>query len=211
MGGVKRARGDERWARGAQPAAGILLRPSRQVLRAGDAPLPQRGAPHRAPEGVLGGGRDRALPPPPRPPRAAPDGLRRVRAARGEPRDQDRGEPARLHRRLDRLLPAPVPRMGDLDRLVARAGHARTELLPLDAVDLPAAAARGPRLPQGGGGEVVPQRPDGARQRAGGGRLLRALRRGGRSRASSSSGSCASPTTRSGCWATSTGSSGRST
>ena len=33
--------------------------------------------------------------------------------------------------------------MGHLDRLVARAGHARAELLPLDAVDLPAAVRGG--------------------------------------------------------------------
>ena len=53
----------------------------------------------------------------------------------------------------------------------------RTELLPLDAVDLPRAVPRGPRLPQGGGGQVVPARSDGARQRAGRRRgALRALR-----------------------------------
>ncbi len=56
------------------------------------------------------------------------------------------------------------------------------ELLPLDAVDLPGAVPRGPGLPQGGGGQVVPQRPDRARQRAGRRRgPLRALRRAGRS------------------------------
>ena len=46
-----------------------------QVLRARDAPLPERRAAHRPPEDLLGRRRDRALPPPPRPPRAAPDGL----------------------------------------------------------------------------------------------------------------------------------------
>ena len=40
---------------------------------------------------------------------------------------------------VDRLLPAPVPRVGDLDRLVARVRHPRAALLPLDAVDLPQA------------------------------------------------------------------------
>ena len=73
-----------------------------------------------------------------------------------------------------------VPLVGDLDRLVARARHARAALLPLDAVDLPAAVQRRPGLPQGGGGQVVPARPDGARQRAGDRRALRALRRRGR-------------------------------
>ena len=42
-----------------------------------------------------------------------------------------------------------------------------------------AARAR-PRLPQGGGGQVVPARPDGARQRAGDRRPLRAVRQRGR-------------------------------
>ena len=86
------------------------------------------------------------------------------------------------------------------------------QLLPLDAVDLPRAVPRRPRLPQGGGGQVVPERPDGARQRAGRRRRpLRALRRARRSAASSSSGSCGSPTTPSGCSATSTRSTGPST
>src|SRR5437764_874188 len=84
--------------------------------------------------------------------------------------------PPRLHGRVDRRLPAAVPLMGDLDRLVARAGDVRTLLLPLDAVDLPRAVPRGARLSQRGGGEVVPERPDGACQRAGRrGRALRAL------------------------------------
>ena len=48
------------------------------------------------------GRRGRALPPPHGPPRAAPDGLRRVRPAGREPRDQDRRAPARLDREVDR-------------------------------------------------------------------------------------------------------------
>ena len=68
---------------------------------------------------------------------------------------------------LGRLLPAPVPPVGDLDRLDARVRHARAALLPLDAVAVPQAARARARLPQGGGRQVVPERPDGARQRAG--------------------------------------------
>ena len=113
---------------------------------------------------------------------AAPDGIRRVRPAGREPRDQDGSPPPRVDGRLDRLLPAPVPLVGDLDRLVARVRDLRTGVLPLDPVDLPRAAARGPGLPQGGRGQVVPERPDRARQRAGRRRRpLRALRRPGRS------------------------------
>ena len=66
------------------------------------------------------------------------------------------------------------------DRLVARALDARARVLPLDAVALPALLRAGPRLPQGGARQVVPERPDGARQRAGDRRALRAVRRGGR-------------------------------
>ena len=77
----------------------------------------------------------------------------------------------------------PVPPLGHLDRLVARVRHARAALLPLDAVDLPAALPARPRLPQGGRGQLVSRRPDGARQRAGHRRALRALRRRGRGQA----------------------------
>ena len=152
----------------------------RGLLRPGDAPVPQRRAAHRPPQGLLGRRRGRALPPPHRPPRPAPDGLRRVRPARREPRDPDRPAPARVDRRGDRGLPAPVPRVGHLDRLVARVRHPRAALLPLDAVDLPAALRARPGLPQGRGGQVVPERPDRARQRAGHRRALRALRHRGR-------------------------------
>ena len=143
-------------------------------------PYPSGRAAHGAPEELRGGRRGRALPPPDRPPRAAPDRLRRVRPAGREPRDQDRRAPARLRGGVDRPVPAPVPRVGDLDRLVARVRHARAALLPLDAVDLPADARARPGLPQGGRGQLVPARRDRARQRAGHRRPLRALRQSGR-------------------------------
>ncbi|CAA9471220.1 MAG: Leucyl-tRNA synthetase, partial [uncultured Solirubrobacteraceae bacterium] len=76
--------------------------------------------------------------------------------------------------------PAAVPRVGRLRRLVPRVRHARAALLPLDAVDLPAAVQARPGLPQGRGGQLVSERRHGARQRAGHRRALRALRlRGG--------------------------------
>ena len=109
-----------------------------------------------------------------------PDGLRRVRPARREPRDQDRRAPARLHGRGDRRVPAPVPPLGDLDRLEPRARHPRALLLPLDPVDLSEAARARPRLSQGGGGQVVPEGRHRAGQRAGRRRALRALRHPGR-------------------------------
>ena len=150
------------------------------VLRARDAPVPQRRAAHRAPEELRRRRCRRALPPPHRPPRAAPDGLRRVRPARREPRDQDRPAPQRVHRRVDRRVPQGLPRVGHLDRLDARVRDLRPQVLPLDAVDLPAALRARPGLPPRGRRQVVPQRPDRARQRAGHRRALRALRLGGR-------------------------------
>ena len=64
--------------------------------------------------------------------------------------------PADRHRPLDRVLPALVPPLGDLDRLEPRARHARAVVLPLDPVDLPEAVRARPGLPQEGGGQVVP-------------------------------------------------------
>ena len=107
--------------------------------------------------------------------------------------------PPRGGRGLDRRLPRAVPRLGRLDRLVARDLQPRPRLLPLDAVDLPAAVRARAGLPRRGGRQLVPEGPDRARQRAGHRRPLRALRHAGRARASSSSGSSRSPTTPTGC------------
>ena len=90
------------------------------------------------------------------------------------------GEPPRgRDRALDRVLPPPVPGVGDLDRLVAGDRHPQARLLPLDPVDLPAAVRARARLPDRGGGAVVPERRDGAGQRAGRRRPLRAVRHRG--------------------------------
>ncbi len=151
-------------------------RRSREVLRARDAALPERRAAHRSPEELRARRRDRALPPPDRPARAAPDGLRRVRPARREQRDQDRRPPEGRDRPVDRRLPPLVPPLGDLDRLEPGARYARAVVLPLDPVDLPEAVRARPRLPQERGGQVVPPRPDGAGQRAGDRRAVRAVR-----------------------------------
>ena len=82
-------------------------------------------------------------------------------------------------------------------------GTHQPRVLPLDAVDLREALRARARLPQAGAGQVVPEGPDRARQRAGDRRTLRALRHAGRGRASSSSGSSRSPTTPTACWRTS--------
>ncbi len=56
----------------------------------------------------------------------------------------------------------------------------RSRVLPLDAVDLPAAVRARPGVQEGRDRQLVPRRPDGAGQRAGHRRPLRALRRRGR-------------------------------
>ena len=87
---------EPRWQKGVGRRAHLGGRQRRgstgatEVLRAGDAAVPERRAAHRPPQGLLGRRRGRALPPPHRAPRPAPDGLRRVRPAGREPRDQDR-------------------------------------------------------------------------------------------------------------------------
>ena len=117
------------------------------------------------------------------PPRAAgpaPDGLRRVRAAGRERRDQGGRPPARGHGAQHRRDPRADAADGLGDRLDPRALDARARVLPLDAVALPALLRARPGVPQGGAGQVVPERPDRARQRAGDRRPLRALRGRGR-------------------------------
>ena len=96
-----------------------------EVLRARDAALPVRRAAHGAPEELLGRRRGRPLPPPHRPPRAAPDGLRRVRPARREPRDQDRRAPARLDGGVDRASSSASSASG-ASRSTGRASSAPT-------------------------------------------------------------------------------------
>ena len=107
LGGLERAR---RAARG---------------LRARDAALPLGRAAHRPPEDLLGGRRDRPLPAPQRPPRAAPDGLRRVRPARPRTtRSRPASTRASRPRRRSRSS-APVPRAG-ASRSTGRASSAPT-------------------------------------------------------------------------------------
>ena len=85
------------------------------------------------------------------------------------------------------------------DRLVTRVLHPRARVLPLDAVALPEVLRGGSRVPQGCARQLVPQRPDGAGERTGQERPLRALRLRGRGAQARRSGSSASPPTRTAC------------
>ena len=183
----------------------------REVLRARDAALPVGRAAHGAPEELLGRRRGRPLPPPHRPPRAAPDGLRRVRPARREPRDQDRRAPARLDRDVDRASSSASSASG-ASRSTGRASSARTSRATTagrsgSSCGCSSAAWPTARRPRSTGARTT--RPCSPTSRSSTAAASAAARRS-RS-ASSSSGSSASPTTPTGCSTTSRRSSGPST
>ena len=152
-----------------------------EVVRPRAAPVPVRLAAHGAPAAVHDRRRRHALPAAQRLQRAAPDGLRLVRPAGRERGHQGGRRPARDHRAQHREHQGvDAPDRVEL-RLVARDLHPRSGLHPLAAVAVPALLRARARLSQGGAGQVVPQRPDGAGERAGHGRRpLRTLRRAGR-------------------------------
>ena len=147
--------------------AGVRSRRARE-LRARDAALPLGRAAHRPPQELLDGRRARPLPAPQRHAGPAPDGLRRLRPAGREPRDQDRRAPGASR---------PTTSIAEFRRQFRSWGVSidwrrefgthEPRVLPLDAVDLPEAVRARARLPQAGAGQVVPEGPDGARQRAG--------------------------------------------
>ena len=146
-----------------------------QGVRPRDASLPLGRAPRRPPQELRDRRRAGARPPPPGLSGGPPDGLRRLRPAGREQRDQDRAAPARRNLGLDRRLPPRPSPLGSLDRLDPRVRHVRPRLLPVDPVDLPEDVRARARLPCRGAGPMVSRRPDRARKRAGDRRALRAL------------------------------------
>ena len=171
MGARRRFRRPEPVSRRCAPGAHV---------RARDAPVPVGRAAHGPRPQLHARRRRRAHPPEARLHRAQADRLRRVRAS-GRERSHPRGQaPARRdepeHRRDPRADEAPRV----VDRLEPRALDRRARLLPLDTVALPQVLRGGARVPQGRDRQLVPERPDGARERAGDRRTLRALRLGGR-------------------------------
>ena len=161
-----------------QPRAGRAA--GRRVLHARDAPVPLGRAAHGARPELHARGRRHALPAPQRLHGAASDGLGLVRPA-GRERGDQRGRPsARDHRAEHRQHRAPDAPPGLGDRLGPRDRGARAGLLPLDAMALPEVLRGRACLPEGGARQLVPERPDRARERAGDRRTLRAVRRPGR-------------------------------
>ena len=96
----------------------------------------------------------------------------RTRPSRRRPSARDHRALHRRHPRADEAA-----RLGD--RLGPRGLGSRDRLLPLDAVALPTLLRARPRLPQGCPGQLVPERPDGRRERARHRRPVLALRRPG--------------------------------
>ena len=151
-----------------------------RVLRARDVPVPLRAHPHGPRAQLLDRRRDRAPAADGGLARAPPDGLGRLRAAGRERRHRARRPPGALDRRQHRPHAPAAPPARLLVRLGARARHLRPALLPLGAALLPAHARARPRLQAPLAGQLVRALRDRARQRAGGGRPLLALRRPGR-------------------------------
>ena len=125
--------------------------------------------------------RDRALPPDARRERVPADRVRRVRAARGERRDQGRLPPARVDDAQHREHAPAVPDDGRDVRLVVRGRDLRPRLLPLEPVVLPAVPEGRARVSIEVAGRLVPERRHaGARAGRGHRSALLALRLEGR-------------------------------
>ncbi len=152
---------------------------AREALRAHDVPLPLGRPAHGPRRGVRAARRDRALLALPRLRGAQPDRLGLLRAARGERGDPQRRAPVGVHLRQHRHPGGVDEALRALLRLVAAAAHLRPRLLPLDAVALLEVPRARAGLPQEQPRQLVPAGPDGAGQRAGGRRRVRALRRDG--------------------------------
>ena len=109
-----------------------------EVLRAGDAALPQRHAAHRPHPQLHHRRRAGALQVDARLQRAAPHGLGRLRAAGRERRHRQPAAPARVDPLQHRLHEGAAPALRLQLRLGPRDLHLRARVLPLEPVVLPA-------------------------------------------------------------------------
>ncbi len=150
--------------------------PRPQQVRARHVPVPLRRPAHGSRRGVRARRRRRAVLGAARLQRHAPHRLGRLRPARRERRHQARPGPARLDLRQHRAAEGVDAALRVLLRLGPRAADVRPGVLQLEPVAVPALLRAGPGLPQAEPGQLVPERPDGAGQRAGRRRPLRALR-----------------------------------
>ena len=112
--------------------------------------------------------------------RPAPVRVGRLRPAGRERRDQERDPSRGVHPRQHRPHEGPAPAAGHQLRVGTRAGDLRRRVLQVEPVALHSDVREGPGLPAEVVGQLVPGRPDGTGQRAGGGRRLLAVRHAGR-------------------------------
>ena len=96
-----------------------------------------------------------------------PIGLGLLRAARRERRDPQRRAPGDVHLRQHRDPGGVVPRYAVSFDWSRRLQHLRPGVLPVDAVAVPEVPRARAGLPQEQPGQLVPERPDRAGQRAG--------------------------------------------
>ena len=157
--------------RGAGPAEVLLPR---------DVPVPVRPHPHGARPELRHRRRDHPLQADARVQRPAPDGVGRLRAPRRERRHRQRRAPGGVDVREHRHHEGPDEDARDLLRLGPRGRDVRPRVLPVGAADLRQDVRARARVPEERARELVPGLPDGARQRAGGGGPLLALRLRGR-------------------------------
>ena len=159
---------------------GRRRRPAPEVVRAHDVPLPVRRPPHRPLVRDVRRGRPRPLHADEGIQRTASDGVRRLRAERGERRDRARHPSGQVDHGQHRKDAPAVPLDGPHLRLGPRARDLRARVLPLEPVDIPAVPEGRAGLPRLRARQLVPDRQHRAGQRAGRRRPLRALRLRGR-------------------------------
>ena len=171
--------GERARVRGAQSRHRRGSRPS-QELRPRATPVPVRDPAYGPHARVHDRRRRHPLSRAERDARSPPAGLRLLRLARRKRGDPRGRPPARDHRAQHREHHAldAACRVGV--RLDTVALDPRPRVPALAAVAVPEVPRARARVPEGGAGQVVPGRPDGACQRAGPRRPLRALRERGR-------------------------------
>ena len=156
-------------------------RAGRQVVRPRDAPVPLGRAPHGAHASTTrsatssrtcGAGRGS--------PCCGPMGYDSFGLPAENAAIKEGGHPREITKRNIEAIRRQMKRMGWAIDWSREVSTARARVLPLDAVAVPAVLRARARVPQGGARQVVPERPDRARERAGDRRPLRALRHRGR-------------------------------
>ena len=166
--------------RSAGSGSGSIARPTQsdtpEVLHDGDAPVSVGRSPRRSCQELHARRRGRAHDAHAGLQRAASDGLGRLRTAGRERGDRSRDRSGRVDDREHPQHAPSNPLDGNELRLVARDRDVRARVLPLESMALLASLRARSGVQARSAGELVPARPNRARQRAGHRRALLALR-----------------------------------